>query len=73
MIAVPADIPLTVPEVAPIVAIPVFEALQLPPLTASVNVTVVPVQTPPVVGLMMAVGAPFTVIVVVTLQPVTSV
>jgi len=67
MIAVPADTPVTIPEV-PVVAMPAALLLQVPPLVASLNVVVEPEQivTVPV----MAAGKGLTVMPCMAVQPV---
>jgi hypothetical protein len=47
MIAVPPEIPLTIPEPDPITAIAVLALVHVPPVTASVSVIVDPAQTLP--------------------------
>lgn len=68
MIAVPADTPVTIPEINPTVAIPVAPELQVPPVIASLNVVVVPIQI--FVEPLIITGDGLTVIVVVIIQPV---
>ena len=67
MIVVPADMPLTMPLVAPTVPTAVLPLLQVPPAVPSASGRVLPAQTgnTPV----MAAGSGLTVTVVVDVQP----
>jgi hypothetical protein len=71
IIEVPADTPLTIPELEPIVATAVVPLVQVPPVERSDNGVVAPLQTlcEPDVGN----GRGFTVTTVVVVQPVGSV
>ncbi len=71
MVVVPAATPVAVPDVEPIVAIPVLELLHTPPEVASVSVVVLPTVTLSVPDI--AAGFGLTVMVVATLQPVDNV
>ncbi len=67
MMAVPADTPVTTPVNDPTLAILLAEEVHQPPPLPSIRVIPDPVQTDD--GPPMAVGAAFTVIVVVVEQP----
>lgn len=71
IIAVPAVIPVVIPEVIPTVATDVLLLLQVPPVTASVNVDEEPAHM--VVIPLIAVGAWSIVTIVVEIQPVASI
>ena len=66
MVAVPGDIPVTAPDAIFTVAIAVFRLLQVPPVTALLNVTKLPwhMDNKPVTG-----ACEFTVTMVVEEQP----
>ena len=68
MVTVAADTAVTIPEVLPTVAMAVLPLYQVPPVVASVKVVVPPAHTATVP--LIALGAMFTVITSVTLQPV---
>ena len=67
MVAVPADTPVTIPELMPIVAIVVAVLVQVPPPTASVSGVVAPIHT--VIIPVMAAGTGLTVTVSTAAQP----
>ena len=70
MVAVPADMPVTIPVLRPTVAIVVELLVQVPPMDGSLNVVVAPMHIVaiPVIGG----GGEVTVTVVVVAQPVLS-
>ena len=68
IVAVPVNIPVTMPEVEPIVATAGLLLVQVPPNTASLNTVVCPTHTP--VLPMIGVGTGVTVIVLVAAHPV---
>jgi hypothetical protein len=67
MVAVPADTPVTIPVVDPIVATPVLLLLQVPPPITSVSEMLAPMQKAD--GPAIAAGVEFTVTTMVTLPP----
>jgi hypothetical protein len=73
MIVVPGLTPYIMPELVPIVATAVALLLQVPPVTASLNVTVRPWQTTGVPIIVPGVGTTVTFIVSVCRHPPASV
>jgi hypothetical protein len=71
MVVVPAATPVTTPEVALIVATVTLLLLHVPPVVASLSVSVEPAHTPATPDI--AEGALFTVTTLVTLHPVLNV
>lgn len=68
MVVVPAAMPVAMPEVLPIIAMPVELLAHVPPVVASLSVVVFPIQT--LVMPVMAGGGGVTVAIVVIEQPV---
>jgi len=67
IVALPADIPVTVPEIGPIVATPALLLAHVPPDDVLLNVVVAPTQTDAVP--VIAAGKALTVAVVLEEQP----
>jgi hypothetical protein len=68
IVVVPAVMPVTMPEVIPIVAMPVELLVHVPPIAASLSVVVLPMQT--LVMPVMGGGGGVTVAIVAIAQPV---